>query len=159
MPDTPLKRARWEWIYRAILLVGLAVSFWISFGMRRVDWTVETRLRFLEAFLGVGFVCITGLIVEVYRQRALFRELEAAVDDLRFGSGARRDREAVDILVKALRAPDGRARETALRTLRKISGLDFGTDAGQWEEWWRAARSTFVRAGAPATDKAGSGKL
>ena len=144
--DRPLSVAA-DWFIAAWLVVlgtGVVVSHSL-FGEGP-----EGQVRALRVATGVLCVVVAMLYVLVRRTRRDLRRLDELLTDVRFGSGTRRDRDAVDILVTALRTSDERARETALRTLRKISGLDLGPDAGPWEIWWRAARKTFVRAPAGA---------
>jgi hypothetical protein len=126
------------------LLVLALVAAGLAAGLSgAVDLGDEPRLLRISVaalcFLGVWLLLT---VRSLRREVGLVRDL---LDDVRFGSGTKRDRDAVDILVKALRAPDERARETALRTLRNLSGFDFGEDPATWEAWWRASRATFVR--------------
>ncbi len=146
-----------RWIDRGILFVASLVSFWVAFRLQSDE--PGTPLHVTQMVLTIVSLSVVYLWVETRRLRRRLGGLAELLDDVRFGSGARRDREAVDILVKALRAPDARAKETALRTLRKISGYDFGEDPATWEAWWKASRPTFVRAGSPAPDRPPPGKL
>jgi hypothetical protein len=104
--------------------------------------------------LAAAILCLLNAGTWYLLRRAIrdLRRMDDLLTDVRFGPGTKRDRDAVDILVQALRAPDARARETALRTLRKISGMDLGEDPAAWERWWTVARATFTRPG-PAPKK------
>ena len=101
--------------------------------------------------VALALLCFVAAYLWILARRSArsVGRIRPLLDDVLFGPGTKRDREAVDILVEALRTPDDRARTTALRTLRKISGLDLGEDPGPWETWWSAARPTFTRPGPP----------
>ena len=145
-----------RWLDRGILFVASLASFWVAFRLQTEDPYKE--LHATQVALIILSLTVVYLWVETRRLQRRLGELAELLDDVRFGSGVRRDRDAVDILVKALRAPDARARETALRTLREITGYDFGEDAATWEAWWKASRATFVRARPKAGEKAGQKK-
>ena len=118
----------------------------------------EYYARVRLALLGVSVMmlaAVTGMLwLYLQRTRRRLAAMDELLDDFRFGQGTKRDREAVDILVRALRQEDPEVRETALRTLRKITGHDLGPDARRWEAWWTGARSAFTRAtSAPAPGK------
>lgn len=134
-----------DWLVAAIL-VGMGYAAWLTPlpgepdagpASGRIQRVTLVLLALVSAFLWL----------QLRAALRSLRRMDELLTDVRFGSGTRRDRDAVDILVRALRAPDEKARETALRTLRKISGIDLGADPGPWETWWKAARSTFVRPG------------
>ncbi len=118
----------------------------------------DRRLRWAVAALA-GSTAILWILLQ-WTRRTL-AEVGELLADVRFGSGTRRDREAVDILVRALRTPEAAVRETALRQLRRITGQDLGDDPGAWAKWWAAARGGFSRGGdagpASANAKGGSG--
>ena len=46
------------------------------------------------------------------------------------------DHEVVTPLLDQLENEGGRVRKEILATLRKLSGEDFGDDAGRWRKWW-----------------------
>ena len=121
----------------------------VLFAPRLGEMGGEMEARILRVGVAILAVLCGYLWLVVRRSRRQLNRVEDLLTDVRFGAGTRRDREAVDILVRALRTPDERARETALRTLKKISGFDLGAEPEAWEQWWKAARSTFVRPGAP----------
>lgn len=142
-----------DWIGGVALI---STAFYVGFGESLFGATPEEQQRAQR--IAVGLLCFLCAFLW-FHSRRLRRRIGAAEDllaDVRFGPGTKRDRDAVDILVQALRVSDASARETALRTLKKISGLDLGEDPRPWEEWWSAARATFVRpGGAPAGPPAG----
>jgi hypothetical protein len=135
-----------DWIGVAALT---SIAFLVGFGESLFGGSPEERQRAQR--IAVGLLCFlcAFLWFHVRRLGRRVRDAEDLLADVRFGPGTKRDRDAVDILVQALRVSDPGARETALRTLKKISGLDLGADPRPWEEWWSAARSSFVRAGGP----------
>ncbi|MHC4822023.1 MAG: HEAT repeat domain-containing protein [Planctomycetota bacterium] len=100
-----------------------------------------------EIRLVVVVLCVFCAVLWLHSRR-LERQLahfDDMLTDVRFGEGTKRDRDAVDILVRAMETPDPNVRETALKTLRKITEQDFGHDADQWQKWWIVARPTFKR--------------
>jgi len=130
-----------------VLLAVLLAAVLVAFGPR-LGQSGEDHARVLRVVVAALCVALGLLLVLVRSLRRDLLAMDELLDDVRFGAGTKRDRDAVDILVRALRAPDERAREAALRTLRKITGADHGEDAGAWEAWWRASRGTFTRASA-----------
>jgi HEAT repeat protein len=144
-PDTETSSSRaGDWMLAGTLAVSGLLA---GLGRPLLGLEGAENVRLLETVL--AFTCLLSAWL-VFRVRRLGRRLaaiDAVMDDVRFGPGTRRDREAVDILVKALRVSDEAARTTALRTLKKISGIDLGDDPDPWEEWWSVARNTFVRPG------------
>ncbi len=128
-----------------LLFFTLPIAF--VFLPRILNLDPETDLVVLRWAVGSLLLIVGWQALSLRSVHRDLRRMEELLVDVRFGTGVRRDRDAVDILVKALRTPDERARETALRTLRKISGVDLGAEPEPWEAWWRAARATFVRPG------------
>lgn len=141
--ENPAARAG-DWLVAgALALSGLLVGL----GGPLFGLEGDEHRRVLETALAVSCIVSAWLVFRVRRMGRKMCAVEELLADVRFGPGTKRDRDAVDILVQALRVSDEGARTTALRTLRKISGLDLGEDASTWEEWWSVARSTFVRPG------------
>lgn len=138
----------------ALLVTILAIAALLFYGPR-LGQTPEDQARLLRVVVAALVLALGLVLIQV---RALRREIlvmEDLLSDVRFGAGTKRDRDAVDILVRALRVPDPHARETALRTLRKLSGMDLGDDPRAWETWWEVSRATFTRdsAAGPAPKK------
>jgi len=147
--ENPAARAG-DWVIAGVLAVSglLVVLGGPLFGREGAD-----RVRALETVLALFCLATAYLVFRVRRMGRKLAAVEDLLSDVRFGPGTKRDRDAVDILVQALRVTDEGARTTALRTLRKISGIDLGEDPAPWEEWWTVARSTFVRPGPPPGPK------
>lgn len=141
--ETPAARTA-DWMVAGALA---ASGLLIGVGRPLIGIEGADHLRVLETGLAVVCLLAAWLSFRVRRLGRRLRAIEELMADVRFGPGTKRDREAVDILVQALRVSDEGARTTALRTLRKISGIDLGEEAAAWEEWWSVARSTFVRPG------------
>lgn len=141
--ETPAARAGDWMVAGALALSGVLVGV----GGPALGLEGAEHQRVLETVLALTCLLSAWLVFRVRRMGRRLRAIDELMADVRFGPGTKRDREAVDILVQALRVSDEGARTTALRTLKKISGIDLGDDAGAWEEWWSVARSTFVRPG------------
>jgi hypothetical protein len=133
----------------ALALVVTALYVWLG---PLLGADPEDQARSQRVTLAILCLLAAYQWLQLRRTRRALARTEDLLQDVLFGAGTKRDRDAVDILVQALRSPDARGRETALRTLRKISGMDLGDEAGAWEQWWAVARSTFTRPG-PAAKK------
>jgi hypothetical protein len=141
-PDPPPAGQRlFAWVL-AFGIAGLGVSVLI---VGRGDEDPSAREQFLRVAVAVLSFWSAALWLALQRMRHDMDRLEDLLEDVRMGAGVKRDRDAVDILVKALRTPDAGTAGKALANLRRISGLDLGEDPSEWEEWWRNARGTFVR--------------
>jgi len=86
-------------------------------------------------------------ILESLRTRAHMAQLIGALRSMMGKSGKPATpevrREAVDILLKALRGENEQARATALAQLKTLTGQDLGDDPAAWEDWWRRNRGSF----------------
>jgi hypothetical protein len=128
------------------LLIGVAlVVILLVFGPR-IGQSPEDQSSLLRVVASGLCLVLVFLLFQVRDLRRKVLVMDYVLDDVRFGAGTRRDRDAVDILIRALRTPDAEVRETAQRTLRKLCGKDLGKDPEVWEAWWKASRSTFTRA-------------
>ena len=99
-----------------------------------------TILCFAVGFL---FLYVGGLMREKHRLRAVMMNTLEALNMMLYGPDYRRQRDAVDVLVRTLRARDERARKLAVESLERMTGQSFGTDADAWEEWWTENRGRF----------------
>ncbi len=141
--ERPLSRLG-DWLgVAALALTAVAVDF----GGRLLGASPEDQQGILRLAVAVLCLLCAYLWVQVRRTRRGLARVDDLLTDVLYGSGTKRDREAVDILILALRGPDSRGRETSLRTLRKLAGVDLGEDPRPWEDWWAASRPTFTRPG------------
>jgi hypothetical protein len=93
--------------------------------------------------LVVGVLCLYVLLLMAARQHmeASFRELVATLRRFREDKGGgpalppQAQREALELLVAALSGAREDVRTSAREHLRRITGQDFGEDAGRWREW------------------------
>lgn len=95
--------------------------------------------------IAVGVLCCFSAYLsrELFRLRARFLDLMEEVLKIFYGPNFRRDREAVDILVRAMSSPQSDVRKTAREHLVRLTGADHGSDAAAWESWWTETRATY----------------
>ncbi len=120
---------------------------------------VPSAMRWLDEQFGmtrllaiaVGVLCwfAAWLSRELFALRARFLDLMEDVLKIFYGPNFRRDREAVDILVRAMNSPQTDVKKTAREHLVRLTGADQGDDAARWESWWTEKRATFRSPGAP----------
>ena len=129
-----------------LLLLGLALLAVACSGSLR-EWVEESisRVRLLELLLGFCLVYVAFLVHDVrgLRQRNLVL-METMLAAFRDNQVARRDVDAIDILVAALRATSDDTRAVARRQLRRLTGMDHGEDAEAWERWWESQREGWA---------------
>ena len=97
----------------------------------------------LSVVLGFQFLYIAGLTRDKHRLRKMTLETLEALNRFLFGADYKRHREAIDILIRGLRVPDGAARKKSVESLERLTGESFGEDADAWESWWTQNRSRF----------------
>ncbi len=118
-----------------------SVSRWLDdqFGMTRL------------LLLALGAMCcfVAYLSSELFRLRARVLDLMEEVLKIFYGPNFRRDREAVDILVRAMSSPQADVRNTAREHLVRLTGENLGADGPAWETWWAEKRATYRSPGAP----------
>ena len=98
--------------------------------------------------LTVGVLCIYVALQSIERQRLhdTFKQVLVAFQQFRgaasqagatppaAGPTARERREAIEILIAALRR-GGPTAELAINNLKRVTGQDFGRDAEGWQRW------------------------
>ena len=52
-------------------------------------------------------------------------------------------REAVEILIRSLKADQEHVRNTAAEQLKRLTGQDLGADPAAWERWWSQNKGNF----------------
>jgi hypothetical protein len=55
--------------------------------------------------------------------------------------GTNKDPASIDLLIESLSDPISVIRESAARSLKRITGQNFGQDAVKWKEWWAVNKS------------------
>jgi len=94
--------------------------------------------------LGVAFVLLAVLSREKNALRVQVAELMEGLNQLLYGKDYTRDRQAIELLVRALEGTDAHARETAHRHLVRLTGLQFAPDPFVWRAWWSANEKSWT---------------
>ena len=95
--------------------------------------------------VGFLFLYVAVLTREKHRLGEGMRDILEALHMVLYGPDFKKDRETVGILIRAVRSADSGVRESSLRSLRRMTGEDFGHDPEAWEAWWEKNRSRFRR--------------
>ena len=93
------------------------------------------------------FIASALSIFENLRTRTHMSQLVGALRQLPGRAGApptpEGKREAVEILLRSLRADQPAVRKTAADQLRRLTGEDFGEDTDAWDHWWKQNKGSF----------------
>jgi hypothetical protein len=141
-------RARGGAADRALAVFLFLVGLWIVFAPGFLGWD-HLRERGLESavmrlLVGSLFVFVSGTLIERKRTQRALADVHEALNMLVYGRNYRREREAIGILLKALRSADGDVREKAWKSLKDLTGCDFALDPEVWESWWKANERRFA---------------
>lgn len=139
-PHRP-RRSAWRWF---LVLLG-AVFLFLAFSRSFHAW-VDRQLGLSRVFalgMAVLFFYVAFLGFDIGRLRERLLDLAEQILRVFYGPNFRRERQAVDILVRALRSDDPGVRATSLSHLKRLTGQDLGDNAEAWDEWWQAHRATF----------------
>lgn len=121
----------------AFLVLGFSTAA-LSF----VDEQVGFR-RLVAAALGFAFLYLAALARSQARVRGRLLDLMEEVLKTFYGPNFRRDRKAIDILVKAMESDNPNVRRASAEHLRRLTGQDHGEDGAAWAAWWESARAGF----------------
>lgn len=99
--------------------------------------------RLAAAALGALFLYVAWVTRDLGRIRERLLDLMEEVLKIFYGPNFRREREAIDILVRALDSDSGEVRQSSRQHLVRLTGQDLGEDGTAWAEWWSDHRSTF----------------
>jgi hypothetical protein len=127
-----------------LFVIGIAVAFapgWLGFDYLR-ERGFEVRL--LEILVGFLFLFQAISILEKNRLRRRVEELFEGLNMLLYGKNYRRDREAILILINALKGKDEDVRAKAWNNLKRLTGQDFALDHEVWSAWWKANEKHFA---------------
>ncbi|MCC7171802.1 MAG: hypothetical protein IT459_15255 [Planctomycetes bacterium] len=145
LPDDVARPHRPRGLGSALPLAVLGLAFaLIAFHGGFAEW-VDTQfglMRCYAAGLALLFVFVLGLFRAQARLRERLLDLMEEVLKLYYGPNFRREREAVDILVRALDSEQETVRTVAMGHLQRLTGQAFD-DARAWRDWWADHRSSF----------------
>ncbi len=82
----------------------------------------------------MGDVLVNRLIARLENNNARVRERAAWL------LGTAGNRQAIEPLIKLLTDENERVRTSAANALQSLTDQDFGSDAGQWQQWWENSR-------------------
>ena len=131
----------------AMVLVGLFFVFrpdWL--GWPQLARAVGGESALVSIGAGCAFLVAAALAAEKDRLRVRMAELMEGLNDLLYGKDHRREREAVEILLRTLASEDEATRATAHRHLVRLTGQRFAPDHRVWAAWWAVHERTWSRA-------------
>lgn len=139
-----------SWVTTRLTAIVLA-AFGLFFLFRpdALGWGALVRWlgseeRVLAAGVGVGFLVLAALSLEKNALRLRVAELMEGLNQLLYGKDFARDREAIELLLRALEGKDATARETAHKHLVRLTGQHFAPDPLVWRAWWTANVKTWT---------------
>lgn len=120
-----------------LLLAGFATPVMVfidgQFGFERV----------VAAALGFLFLYVAFAARELARLRGRLLDLMEEVLKIFYGPNFRQEREAIDILVRAMASENDDVRRSSREHLVRLTGHDLGHEASAWSNWWSEHRSHF----------------
>jgi len=129
----------------AFVLLAIGIYFAVTLdGTDPVSEWLGGRQRVLSFGLAAAFTLFAAHSMEKNALRVRVAELMEALNQLLYGKDYTRDREAIELLVRALEGTDGHSRETAHRHLVRLTGLQFAPDPFVWRAWWSANEKTWT---------------
>ncbi|MCG3134417.1 MAG: hypothetical protein HMLKMBBP_01723 [Planctomycetes bacterium] len=134
----------------ACLIAAAGVFLWWNGG--RDVWGFEGRTVHAVA-LGCGFFLLAALSFEKNQMRVQQAELLETMHQLLYGKDYRRDREAIEILMRSLEGGDDASKRIAVEHLRRLTGQNFAADPGVWKAWWEGSRRSWSKGDAAAAPK------
>ena len=99
--------------------------------------------RVLATASGFLFLYVAWLARGQARLRERLLDLMEEILKLFYGPNFRRDRQAIDILVRAMDSDNADVRRSSVEHLRRLTGQEFGDDRDAWVGWWSEARARF----------------
>jgi len=124
-----------------LIVVGLAVAFAPGWGFLNDQGWDMRLVRILTGFL---FLFQAVAIIEKNRMRRRVDDIFEALNMLLYGKNFRRDREAIVILIHALKGKHEDVRTKAWNNLKRLTGQDFAADHEVWNAWWKANERHFA---------------
>lgn len=137
----------------ALVLAAFGVLFlfrpsWLGWDALTARLGGETGV--VAAGLGIAFFVLASLSFEKNQMRVQQAETAEALHQLLYGRDHSKHREAIGILVNAMRSADPAARRAAHENLVRLTGQNFAEDADVWAAWWRTNEKAWSRRGPDA---------
>src|SRR5207249_1098177 len=98
----------------------------------------EGQSHFYGFGLFVAFLVLAAQSWEKAQMRVQMAETLEALHQLLYGKDYRRDREAIEILLRSLETGDAETSKTAYTHLLRLTGQNFAQDPKVWRSWWEA---------------------
>jgi hypothetical protein len=135
-----------------LLLAGVGLLFFLE-----PDWLASSTGG-RDRVQGFGVFCaFVGLAMqswEISKLRVEMAVLMEALNQLLYGKNYRRDREAIEILLRSLEEGSADAANTAYTHLVRLTGQNLARDPAVWRAWWNANKQHFERSrGSPSADE------
>ena len=133
-----------------LAVVGLLFLFrpdWLGWSWLAEKVGGETAL--VSIGVGCAFLLIASLSIEKDQLRVHAAEMMESLHTLLFGKSYKKDREAIEILLKSLETGDSSASDSAYAHLKRLTGQNFAKDPQVWRSWWNAHQKTWSRSAAP----------
>jgi len=130
---------------RLSIIVLIAVGLVVAFApggdvLGEMGWDV----RLLRILVGFLFLFQAVAIVEKNRIRRRVDDLFEGLNMLLYGKNYRSDREAIVILINAMKGKDEGVRTKAWENLKRLTGQEFAPDHQVWSAWWKANEKHFA---------------
>ncbi|MFM8386408.1 MAG: hypothetical protein ACKOCB_06260 [Planctomycetia bacterium] len=119
----------------------LGFGMWIAFAPSALPEGTPVVTRAALTMLFVVVALLFGDMVQLKDQFALLQKLLKATGG---GPGKRDDREAIDLLIRGLSAPDADTREKAHHHLKRLTRQDMPARPELWQAWWAANRDAYL---------------
>lgn len=94
--------------------------------------------------LAAAFVLLASLSWENSKLRVRVAELMEGLNQLLYGKDYSQQREAIEILLRALEGTDAAGRRAAHEHLIRLTGQNFAPDPSVWRAWWNASAKTWA---------------
>lgn len=128
-------------IFVVLGLAFLTAAFWPAF-LRYLDETFGF-LRLTAAALGMVFFYLAIVSKDIGRVRERLLDLVEQILKLFYGPNFRRERQAIEILIRSMQSAESGVRATSRTHLKRLTGVDKGDDPEAWKAWWDTHRGTF----------------
>jgi len=105
--------------------------------LKKGKWEIKAAV--IDALGRIGDPSVISTMKKYLNDRQ-WQVRAAAIDAL----SRIKSKEAVTLLIERMKKEDGRLLGDIARALQKLTGLELGTDARAWEDWWKVAKDRYV---------------